>query len=253
MEDEQHVQGLHKSRVRLVLGGSLMQHVQHVQEVLHVPQIRVGGHIGPPDAVAVGDGSNGRAAAQNAHNLLVAQGEVLVAILARQSRVGLGVQRPLGRQSRHQHPHGVRIVPECLMQLVHVVVDHRMAHDVPVPLRKLRGRGKLTVDQQVRDLHKAGLLGKLLNWVPAVPEDPLVPINKRNFRNTAGRVHVPRVVGLQGGTVRALHLLQVVGLDCVVRDGQGVALPCPIVRHGDGVIGPGHRVRDEAAGNDVPC
>src|SRR5881394_679728 len=89
----------------------------------------------------------------------------------------------------------------------------------------------LAVDEQVGDLEVRGLLGELLDRIPAVLEDPLVAVDVRDRRARRRGVRERRVVGHQAEVVLVdLHLAEVHGTDGPVRDVDLVGLAGAVVR-----------------------
>lgn len=92
----------------------------HVEEVLSVAEVLSGGvDEWPSDAVAVGERRNGGQGSDEAVDLLVAETDVLVDLLAGldQRRVRLRVERAQRCHRRDDHAHRVRVVAERRHQL----------------------------------------------------------------------------------------------------------------------------------------
>ena len=65
VQDEEHVERLLQARVGLVLGLGHLE--EHGQEVARVREVVVGVDVGQPEAVAVGEGGEGRHLGDEAH------------------------------------------------------------------------------------------------------------------------------------------------------------------------------------------
>jgi hypothetical protein len=74
--------------------------------------------------------------------------------------------------------------------------------DLLVEVLQLGRRREVAVDQQVRDFQEAGVLGKLLDRVTAVPQDACVAVNVGDGRRGGGRVHEARVKGNGAGLLQ---------------------------------------------------
>ena len=234
VQDEEHVKRARETRVRLEV--LVVETVEHVEEVLGVVE-RVGRvNRGAADAVAVGVGRDGRHGAQRAVDLLVAESDVLIAVLASERRVGLGVEGAHGGDRGHDHAHGVRVVAERAHHLLQLLMDVRVAHHAGVEVgRLLRGR-QLAVDEEERDLKEGRLLGELLDGVATVAQDTLCAVNEADLRAGRARVHVSGVEHAETGARGGLDLEHVVAVDGVGIDRQVVLLARAVVSDGKGVL-----------------
>src|SRR5438094_3265682 len=139
---------------------------------------------------------------------------------------------------RLDHAHRMRVVVESIDELLDVLVDDRVVRDVIHPAIQLARRRQLAVQQQVGRLEERALLGELFDWVAAVAQDPLVPVDEADRAAARGRVHERRVVAQQPVVVRGdLDLAQVGRVDSAVLDRELVLLPGAVVDDRQGVLG----------------
>jgi hypothetical protein len=93
------------------------------------------------------------------------------------------------------------------------------------------------VDEQVRDLEVAGLLGQLLDRIAPVLEDALLAVEEGDRGLRRRGVRERRVVGHEPEVVLGdLDLAEVHGADGAVRDRDLVGLAGPVVGHGQGLV-----------------
>ena len=224
VQDEQDVERLDQPLVGVEL---LLAHLeQHRQEVRGVAEVVVGVDerlaLGVPERPR----AEGRHLGDHPHDLHVPV--VGVADVA-----GVGIERRQGPDRRHQHPHRVRVVAEALHELLDVLVHERVVGDLVHPRVVLRLRRQAAVHQQVGDLEEVGLLGELLDRVPAVLEDPLLAVDVGDGAAARGGVDETGVVDRESGCVLAgLDLSDVGGLDGAVGDRYVVLLPGAVVPDG---------------------
>ena len=183
VQDEQQRQRLVEHRRGLVGLGRHREH--HVQEVLGVGQVVARVDEGLADRLLVREGGDRRRLGEQADDV-----EVLLLLAA--------ALRVVGRQRgdhRRQHRHRVRGRREAVEQLLHVLVQQRVAGELVLEALELGGRRQLAVDQQVADLGEGGVLGDLVDRVAAVAQDPLLAVDKGDRARAGARVAVRRVVG----------------------------------------------------------
>ncbi len=120
VEDEEHVERLREPRVGLV---GVLHLEQHREEVLGVVELVVGIDVGEPEAVAVGEGGEGRHLGDQPDRRHVAL--LLVVDVLR-----LGVEGRERPDRGEQHPHRVGVVAEALDELLDVLVDEGVVGDV---------------------------------------------------------------------------------------------------------------------------
>ena len=92
------------------------------------------------------------------------------------------------------HRHGVRVVVKALEEAQELLIDHGMAGDRGLKGVQLVLARQVAVDQQLRDLEKAGLLGQLLDRVAAIQEHPGVAVDVGDLAFRACGGHESRVV-----------------------------------------------------------
>ena len=221
VEDEQDVERVLEPRIGLV--ADLGHLVDHREEVARIGQLVVRINVRLALVVAERERRQRRHLGQQPDHLDVP--DVVVVDLAR-----LGIERRQRADRRQQHPHRVRVVPEALHELLDVLVHERVDRDVVDPLVELQLGRKLSVNQQVRDLEVARLLGELLDRVATVLEDPLLPVDVRNRGATRGGRHERRVVGQQAEVILVdLDVAKLRGADRPVFDRNLVLLAGSVV------------------------
>src|SRR3954447_1545247 len=87
----------------------------------------------------------------------------------------------------------MRVVTEAGEEVPQVLVEQRVLRDPRLEVVELGLGRKLAVDQQVRRLEEARLLGKLVDRVAAVAQDPRVAVDERDLRRTCRGVAEARV------------------------------------------------------------
>ena len=93
------------------------------------------------------------------------------------------------------HRHRVRIAPETPIDVVDLVVQHRVMRDVVNEFRLLFRVRKLAEQDEVAGLHIVGVLGQLLYGVAAVEQHALIAVDIGNLGLAASRRGVARVEG----------------------------------------------------------
>jgi hypothetical protein len=148
----------------------------------------------------------------------------------------LGIERRQRAGRAEQHAHRVGVVAEAPEELLDVLVHERVDRDLVLPVRQLRRRGQLAVDEEVRDLEIARPLGELLDRVAAVLEDAVRTVEVRDRRPARRRVHERGVVGHEPEVVLVdADRAEVQGADRAVDDGD-------LVRPAGAVVGDAQRV-----------
>ena len=212
VQDEQHVQRL--DQVGVLLVGLGREAERHPQEVLDQPAgvVRVEERLA--DRLLVGVGRDGRQLRQQAQ-----RGDLHLLLVERVQRVL--VEGRQGADRRGEHRHRVRVAREALEELLEVLVQQGVPADPLVELAQLVGGRQLAVDQQVGDLEEAGVLGQLVDRVPAVAQDPGVTVDVGDRRRARGRVHEADVEGDLAGRRQQLARVEAVGALGRLDDGQG--------------------------------
>src|ERR1700730_7145909 len=125
------------------------------------------------------------------------------------------------------------IVVETIEKFLDALVDEGVMRDVIAPVGKLRRRGKFSMKNQIGRLEVVALFGQLFNRVPAIAQNSLVPVDKRDLAGAGCRVaegwivtHHPEI-----GIVD-LDLTQIERSDRVILDRELVSLAGPIVDDG---------------------
>ncbi len=237
VQDEQDVERALERRVRLVLHLGHLE--QHVQEVAGEAEVVVGVDVGPPHAVAVGEGGDGRDLGDQPDHLLAPRLGVEDVLAVRVE----GRHRP---DRADEDAHRVGVVGEALHELLDVLVHHGVHGDLVGPRLQLVGGGQLAEQQQVGGLEEVALLGQLLDRVAPVHQDALVAVDVGDLAAARRGVHERRVVGGEAEVVRVgLDLAQVHRLDGAVGDRHFVLLAGAVVGDGEGI---GHKGLGPAAG-----
>ena len=175
-----------------------------------------------------------------------------VAVLGIGDVLRVRVERRECAHRAEQHPHRVRVVPESLEKLRHVRVHVRVRAHVVLPPVELLGGRQLPLEQEIRRLEEARLLGELLDRVAAVAEDACVAVDVGDRAATRGRIQ-------EGGVEREqAELREIGGTDRAVLDRERVLAAGPVVDDGQRP-GRGGRFRYERShetsinsfGNDV--
>jgi hypothetical protein len=136
----------------------------------------------------------------------------------------------------------MRVVAEPVQVLLDVLVDVRVVGDRVDELVELLPARQLAVQEQVRDLEVARLLGQLLDGVAAVLEDALVAVDEGDGAPAVRGVEERRVVAHETEVVIVdLDLAQVRRLDAPVLDRDLVGLAGAVVGDRQSVFGHGVR------------
>src|SRR5262245_18702361 len=93
----------------------------------------------------------------------------------------------------------MRVAPESAEQEADLLMHHRVIGDGVIELRHLLWRRQFAVKQQVTDLEKVGVLGQLIDRIPAVQKDPLVAVDIGEIALTGGGGSETGVVGKKIG------------------------------------------------------
>lgn len=103
----------------------------------------------------------------------VAGDHALVRIVDLRSEIVIeGRQRP---DDAAHHRHRVRVAAEAAIKGRELFVEHRVARDRIVEIGKLLRVRQLAVQQQIADLHEAGIFGKIADRIAAVEEHSSSP------------------------------------------------------------------------------
>ena len=127
----------------------------------------------------------------------------------------------------------MRVVAEPLEELVDVRVDVGVDPHVVGPALELSRGRKLALEQQVRGLEEARLLGDLLDRVAAVAEDPLVAVDVRDRAPARCGVQVGGIERHQSRPVGARDLTEVGRPDGAVDDRKRVLGAVAVVDDGE--------------------
>jgi hypothetical protein len=132
----------------------------------------------------------------------------------------------------------MRIIAEGRDGLLQVLMHEGVTHDASIEVRQLIGVGEFTVDKEEGDFNECRLLCQLLNWIPAIPQDPFAALDLTDAGCRRAGVHEAWIVQLHAG-----QLLERCGLHRVVLDGDSDLLPAAVVDDGDGVTALARLVR----------
>ena len=217
VEDEQDFEDLHDfgvgSEVSVGRGS-----IHHVQEVLNVAKVLLGGNNGLSNSVTVASSSNGGSASEHSVDVLVSLLTRVVDFGTDVGGVGLRVERGHGGHQSAHHCHGVGIVSERLDEGLKTIVVSRVLHDLLGESAELAFSRQFTVDEQERSLKEASLFSELLNGIASVLKDTLVTVDVRDFGDAVHGVHVSGIVGTGHITRGGLDLGQVGGVDSTILD-----------------------------------
>ncbi len=221
MENEQYLERPRNNRVGHVLRlGALPQHV-HV--ILRIAELWIGVDIGKAHAMPV------RACRQRRH-LSDQPDNLFLTALRLQSVAHIRIEGGKGRHSADQNAHGMGIVMEAVHEFLDVLVDQSVTHNQQVPVFEFLQGWQLPSQQQKCHLQEGTVLGKLLDRIAAIAQDPSVPIQVRDGTLTGGRVHEGGIVGHQAKIIgTGLDLAQVHCANGAPIYRDSVGLPCSIV------------------------
>ena len=131
----------------------------------------------------------------------------------------VGIERRQRADRAEQHPHRMRVVAEPLEKLDQVRVDVCVDAHLVLPGRQLGAGGQLALEQEIRGLEEARLLGQLLDRVAAIAEDPRVAVDVRDRASAVRGVEERRVVrGEAAVSLDRADLPQIGGADRAVDD-----------------------------------
>lgn len=198
--------------------------VHHVEEVLSVAEILIGGINSLTSAVTVAGSSDSGSASEDTVDVLVSLLAGLVNVSSNVGRVGLGVE---GGHSSHKgahHGHGVGIMSEGGDEGFEAGVVGGVLHDLLVEGSKLLGGGEFTVNDEEGTLDEGRFFGELLNGVTTVLEDSLVSVDVGDSGDAGDGVHESGVVGAGDFTLGILNLAEVSAVDGTIGDLEFVIL-----------------------------
>ncbi|MCY1234612.1 hypothetical protein D9M72_472000 [compost metagenome] len=186
MQDQEKVQGLDHDRVQLVLLGRKPK--AEAQEVLHEVHGVVRVEHGLADALLQCVGGDDRHLGQEPvgghFHMLGVEGVQ-----------GILVEGGEGGYCRGEYRHRVRVTREAAEEALQLFMQQGVAADPLVKGVQLGGRRQVAVDQQVGNFQEAGVLGQLLDRVPAVPQDSGIAVDVGDGRSGGRGVHETGVKG----------------------------------------------------------
>ena len=182
VKNEEQVQGLGHVRVHLIVLGGNSEH--HLEEVLRVTELVLGVDEGMADGLLVRVGGDGGELAQQAED-----GEVEVLAAGGLAR-GVLIEGRERADGRGQGRHRMRVAGKAFVEVLHVLVQHRVAGDVRGERLELLLIGQPAVDQKVAGLHEGRMLGELLDGDAAVAQDAFLSIEKSDRAEAGAGVHV---------------------------------------------------------------
>ena len=168
VEDQDAVHGARVDRVDPIVLARHREH--HVQEVLGVGQVVARIHERLTDAVLERHGREGR----HLRDQPVRGDHALLRIV---DIGGVVIEGGEGADHADHHRHRVGIAPEAPVEVVDLLVHHRVlgdGGDEAVLLRRIR---QLAVEQQVGDLEKVAVRGQLVDGIAAVQKHALLAVD----------------------------------------------------------------------------
>ena len=140
-----------------------------------------------------------------------------------------------GADGRHHDRHRVRVASEALEETVELIVHHGVVSDREGELLQLvRGR-QITVQKQVADLQKTGMLGQLLDRIAAIEQHAFVAIDIGDLALAARRRGEAWIVGENVGFAIQLADVHHFGPNAALQDGKRNLLA--VHRDGGGPVG----------------
>ncbi len=165
----------------------LARHLEHhVQEARHVLEIVARIADRPADRIAIRRGGHRRHLRDQAD-----RGEAALLGIVDVERVV--IERRQRSDRRAQHRHRMRVVVEAVQEVLERLMHHRVMRDFVVERRELVRRRQLAVDQQIRDLEEARLLGQLLDRIAAIEQHAGVAVDEGDRAAHGGGRHEARI------------------------------------------------------------
>ena len=204
VQDQQHAQGADGFRVADVRLRRDGEH--HPQEVRLVVERVVGVHVGLADGLLVRRGRDRRELGEQPQG-----GQLDVRLVERVAAVLVERRERADRRSQDRHRVGVH--RERVEEVAELLADERVALDLVDPCVQLLGRRQLALDQEVGDFEERRALGKFLDRVAAVAQDPVVAVEVCDGASGGRRVRIsvvernqPRVLEQRRDVDRRLSL-----------------------------------------------
>src|SRR5215210_1753608 len=231
VEYKEHVQGLLYPGVGLVAGLGHLE--EHREEVPRVGEFVVRVDVGEPEAVAVGEGGKGGHLRDQTHRRDVTL-EFVVHV------PGFRVEGRERAYRREQHARRVRVVTETVHEVLDVLVDVGVVGDLVDPVVELLLVGQVSVEEQVGDLQKAGVLGELFDGDAPVLKDAILAVDVGDIAPATRRIGEAGIVGHEAEVVIIdLYLAEVHRPYGAIRDLDVVALARAVVRHRQAIVARG--------------
>ena len=159
----------------------------------------------------------------------------------------VGIERAERRHHRGEDRHRVRGHRVSVEEPAHVLMDHRVAGEQPLPAGHLVPRRQVAVDQQIRRLGEGAPLPQLLDGNAAVAQDAPLAVEEGDGALRRSGVHERRIERHQSRLPA-----QVGDVDCPLALGslydlkvQQLFLACI---HADGLLGHGRSFALDACG-----
>src|SRR5215216_6014686 len=102
----------------------------------------------------------------------------------------------------------MRVIAKTLNELLQVLVQERVVGDLVHPSVQLVPGRQLAVEQQIRHLEEAGVLGKLFDRIAAVLQNSNVSVDVGDRTPARRRVDEPWIVGRESRLVVQGNLLE---------------------------------------------
>ena len=168
VEDQEAVHGARVDRVDLIVLARHREH--HVQEVLGVGEVVARINEGLADAVLVRHRREGR----HLRDQPMRGDHALLRVVD----VG-GVVIEGGERAHHadHHRHRVGVAPEAAIEIVDLLVHHRVVGDGVDEAVLLACVRQLAIEQQIGDFEKVAVLGQLVDGVAAVQQHALFAVD----------------------------------------------------------------------------
>jgi len=206
MQGENRVERMHDHRIRHVFLAGRAEH--HVHEVGGIAEVVARIHEGFAARVAVGERDDCRHLGDDAVEVYIARLRVEEAFL------GFVIEGRQCADDADHDRHRVRVATEALVELGHLLVDHRVTLDDLDEVDLLLGRRQVAMLEQVGDVKEVAVLGEFFDRITAIQEFALVAVDKRDLRFAGRRRQKAGVIGKQAGLGRQRpHIDAVVAMD----------------------------------------
>ncbi len=178
VQDENLVEGVGEHRIDLII--LRLDRETHAHEVRSVVEFIAREDEGLADGIFERHGGDGRHLGDHA----VAGDKALLRIVDVGGVVIEGGKRP---DDPDHDRHRMRVAAEAVVEVLKLLMHHGVHGDRMFEIRPLFGVGQFAVQKQISNLDEVRMLGKLVDGIAAVKQDPLIAVDERDLGFAARR------------------------------------------------------------------